>query len=57
MSPEKAMLSSMFGAGFGGDLQKWRDQGAHINMCDPDHSALEEAKKRARNMKINVNFL
>ncbi|QIG59913.1 hypothetical protein [Dishui Lake phycodnavirus 4] len=44
------------GAGFGGDLQKWRDQGAHINMCDPDHSALEEAKKRARNMKINVNF-
>jgi len=44
------------GAGFGGDLQKWMDSGAQINMCDPEPSALEEAKRRARNMKIRVNF-
>ena len=44
------------GCGFGGDLQKWRACGANINMCDPESSALEEAKTRAKNMKIRVNF-
>ena len=44
------------GAGFGGDLQKWRERGAQINMCDPEPSALEEAKRRAKNMKMRVNF-
>lgn len=44
------------GCGFGGDLQKWKMCGANINMCDPEPSALEEAKSRAKNMKIRVNF-
>jgi len=44
------------GCGFGGDLQKWRTCGANINMCDPEPSALEEAKTRAKNMKMRVNF-
>ena len=44
------------GCGFGGDLQKWRACGANINMCDPEPSALEEAKTRAKNMKMRVNF-
>jgi SAM-dependent methyltransferase len=44
------------GCGFGGDLQKWKRCGANINMCDPEPSALEEAKSRAKNMKIRVNF-
>lgn len=44
------------GAGFGGDLQKWRDVGARIHMCDPDPKALEEARRRAKNLKIHANF-
>jgi SAM-dependent methyltransferase len=43
------------GAGFGGDLQKWRRVGANVSMCDPSPEALEEARARARNMKIRVN--
>ena len=44
------------GCGFGGDLQKWRNVGANINMCEPSAEALEEAKTRAKNMKMRVNF-
>lgn len=45
------------GCGFGGDLQKWRARKVgSLNMCDPSRGALQEAKTRARNMKIHVNF-
>jgi SAM-dependent methyltransferase len=44
------------GSGFGGDLQKWKHVGAYISMCEPNIDSLEEAKTRARNMKIRVNF-
>jgi SAM-dependent methyltransferase len=44
------------GCGFGGDLQKWHKCGANINMCDPEPTALEEARSRAKNMHIRVNF-
>src|SRR5210317_2213128 len=44
------------GCGFGGDLQKWRHAGANINMCEPSEEALDEAKNRAKNMKMRVNF-
>lgn len=44
------------GCGFGGDLQKWHKCGVNINMCDPSAEALAEAKSRAKNMKLRVNF-
>jgi SAM-dependent methyltransferase len=44
------------GCGFGGDLQKWHRCGVNINMCDPEPSALEEARSRAKNMHMWVNF-
>jgi SAM-dependent methyltransferase len=44
------------GCGFGGDLQKWHKCGANINMCDPEPSALVEARSRAKNMHMRVNF-
>ena len=44
------------GCGFGGDLQKWHKCGANINMCDPEPEALLEAKSRANNMHMRVNF-
>ena len=44
------------GCGFGGDLQKWHKCGANINMCDPEPAALEEARSRAKNMHMRVNF-
>lgn len=44
------------GCGFGGDLQKWRSVGANINMCEPSVEALDEARSRAKNMKMRVNF-
>ena len=44
------------GCGFGGDLQKWAKCGVNINMCDPEPSALEEARSRAKNMHMRVNF-
>ena len=44
------------GCGCGGDLQKWRHAGANINMCDPDETSLQEARTRAKNLKIRVNF-
>lgn len=44
------------GCGCGGDLQKWRHAGANINMCDPDETSLAEARSRAKNLKIRVNF-
>lgn len=44
------------GCGCGGDLQKWRHAGANISMCDPSETSLDEAKSRAKNLKIRVNF-
>ena len=44
------------GCGFGGDLQKWKHAGANISMCEPNQESLKEAKTRAKNMKIRVNF-
>jgi|TARA_B110000503_G_scaffold69042_1_gene107742 SAM-dependent methyltransferase len=44
------------GCGFGGDLQKWHNCGVNINMCDPEPSALEQARERAKNMRMRVNF-
>ena len=44
------------GCGFGGDLQKWYKCGVNINMCDPEPTALVEAKSRAKNMNMRVNF-
>jgi SAM-dependent methyltransferase len=44
------------GCGFGGDLQKWHKCGVNINMCDPEPTALIEAKSRAKNMHLRVNF-
>lgn len=44
------------GCGFGGDLQKWHKCGANMNMCDPEPLALVEAKLRAKNMRLRVNF-
>lgn len=44
------------GCGFGGDLQKWFKMKVNINMCEPSAEALEEAKRRAKNMKMRVNF-
>ncbi len=45
------------GCGFGGDLQKWHWCGVNINMCDPEPSALEEARARAKKMHMRVNFM
>jgi SAM-dependent methyltransferase len=44
------------GCGFGGDLQKWHKCGANMSMCDPEPSALVEARSRAKNMHMRVNF-
>jgi trans-aconitate methyltransferase len=44
------------GCGFGGDLQKWHKCGANMSMCDPESDALVEAKSRAKNMHMRVNF-
>ena len=44
------------GCGFGGDLQKWHKCGANMSMCDPEAEALVEAKSRAKNMHMRVNF-
>jgi SAM-dependent methyltransferase len=44
------------GCGFGGDLQKWSNVRVNLNMCEPDAEALQEAKKRAKNLKVRVNF-
>jgi len=44
------------GCGFGGDLKKWQHAGVNINMCEPCEEALEEAKTRAKNLRIRVNF-
>lgn len=44
------------GSGFGGDLMKWKNCGAYINMCEPRQESLDECKSRAKNMKIRANF-
>jgi SAM-dependent methyltransferase len=44
------------GCGFGGDLQKWSKVRANISMCEPSLEALNEARTRAKNMKMHVNF-
>lgn len=45
------------GCGFGGDLQKWNSHNVYIDMCEPDASALDEAKRRAETLGIRVNFI
>lgn len=44
------------GCGFGGDLQKWRHVGAHVTMCDPARDSVEEARRRAKSMGMNVHI-
>jgi SAM-dependent methyltransferase len=44
------------GCGYGGDLQKWKHVGAHVSMCDPSADALEEARTRAKGLKMHVSF-
>jgi SAM-dependent methyltransferase len=44
------------GCGFGGDLQKWQHCNAHVDMCDPSSASLVEARKRATNLNMSVNF-
>jgi len=42
------------GCGFGGDLHKWNHiDNIVLHMCDPDRNAIEEAKNRAHNLKLN----
>lgn len=43
------------GSGFGGDLQKYRARACRFAMCDPCPEALEEAKSRAKKMRIPVD--
>jgi hypothetical protein len=43
------------GSGFGGDLQKYRARGCRFAMCDPCPEALDEAKSRAKKMRIPVD--
>lgn len=45
------------GCGFGGDLQKWAAHNVHVDMCEPDLSALKEAKRRAKSLNIHVRFI
>jgi SAM-dependent methyltransferase len=43
------------GCGAGGDLQKWFQVGVKsLDMCDPN--SLDEAKSRAKNLNMKVNF-
>ena len=44
------------GCGFGGDLQKWDSCNVNITMCEPNWTSLEEAKRRAKEMNIGVEF-
>ena len=43
------------GSGFGGDLQKYRARACRFAMCDPCPEALDEAKSRAKKMRIPVD--
>lgn len=36
------------GCGCGGDVHKWKQLSVHVDMCDPDHTSLEEAKSRSQ---------
>lgn len=45
------------GCGFGGDLQKWQAINTKLTACDPDLSAIEEAKRRTRNIKYQVRLI
>lgn len=36
------------GCGRGGDLMKWKNVGARVDMCDPDRESLQEAIRRAK---------
>ena len=49
------------GCGFGGDLMKWfgTNPNIHLDMCDPELKALNEAKKRVKTLKLEnkkINF-
>ena len=45
------------GCGCGGDLHKWKAAGARVDMCDPDHDSLDEARRRAEGLKYRVKFI
>ena len=45
------------GCGCGGDLHKWRAVGARVDMCDPSSDSLDEAQRRANDMKYKVRFI
>ena len=44
------------GCGFGGDLHKWDSCDVNITMCEPSLVSLNEAKRRATEMNIGVEF-
>lgn len=44
------------GCGRGGDLHKWKGVKVNLNMCEPDAEALQEARRRAKALKVRVNF-
>ena len=44
------------GCGFGGDLQKWQQCQAKVDMCDPSPESLVEARKRAANLGMKVTM-
>ena len=44
------------GAGFGGDIGKWKHARVNVSMCEPCLDALEEAKTRAKYYKMQINF-
>jgi SAM-dependent methyltransferase len=44
------------GAGFGGDLQKWKHCQVKVDMCDPRLESLAEAQKRAEGLHMKVDF-
>jgi len=44
------------GCGFGGDLHKWNTCDVKITMCEPNEDSLKEAKRRASEMNIDVEF-
>lgn len=54
---KKGMSVLDVGCGCGGDLSKWKSVGAKVDMCDPDSESLDEAARRAKNLKYKVNFI
>jgi ubiquinone/menaquinone biosynthesis C-methylase UbiE len=45
------------GCGRGGDLQKWKLVNARVDAIDPDEESITEARRRAKDMNLNIYFL